>query len=175
MVAGEVRPGRGVVLAEMQVLAIGRESHQHRILPGRLRAEHIGLDFRPVAHEHIDIVVERGDRLIWCAGALARDYAQLGGRTLIAGKPHAPIYEASLAAAAEVLGREIGAGDALAIGDGILTDVKGADSFGIDVLYISGGIHAREYGESLEPDLERLFAFLDRHGHKPVATMSRLA
>lgn len=121
-----------------------------------------------------DIVVERGDRLIWCAGALARDYAQLGGRTLIAGKPHAPIYEASLAAAAEVLGRKIGPRDALAIGDGILTDVKGADSFGIDVLYISGGIHAREYGEGLEPDLERLFAFLDRHGHRPVATMPRL-
>ena len=47
-----------------------------------------------------DIVVERGDRLIWCAGALARDYALLGGRTLIAGKPHAPIYEAALKAAA---------------------------------------------------------------------------
>ena len=46
-----------------------------------------------------DIVVERGDRLIWCAGALARDYALLGGRTLISGKPHRPIYEASLKAA----------------------------------------------------------------------------
>ena len=122
-----------------------------------------------------DIVVERGDRLIWCAGALARDYGQLGGRTLIAGKPHAPIYEAALKAAAGVLGREVGAGQALAIGDGILTDVKGAESFGIDVLYVSAGIHAREYGEGIEPDLQRLFAFLDKHGHRPVATMPRLA
>ena len=55
-----------------------------------------------------DIVVERGERLIWCAGALARDYALLGGRTLISGKPHRPIYEAALKAASDVLGRDIG-------------------------------------------------------------------
>ncbi|MGE3305381.1 MAG: TIGR01459 family HAD-type hydrolase [Rhizobiaceae bacterium] len=122
-----------------------------------------------------DIVVERGDRLIWCAGALARDYTQLGGRTLIAGKPHAPIYRAALAAAGEVLGREVGARDALAIGDGVLTDVKGAEAAGIDVLYVSGGIHAREYGEGADPDLDRLVAFLERHGHAPVATIPRLA
>src|SRR5690606_30187903 len=73
-----------------------------------------------------DIVVERGDRLIWCAGALARDYAQLGGRTEIAGKPHRPIYEAALAAASDVVGRELTRSDCLAIGDGALTDVKGA-------------------------------------------------
>jgi HAD superfamily hydrolase (TIGR01459 family) len=121
-----------------------------------------------------DIVVERGDRLIWCAGALARDYGHLGGRTLIAGKPHAPIYEAALKAASEILGREAGARDALAIGDGILTDVKGAESFGIDVLYVSAGIHAREYGEGIAPDLTRLFAFLDKYGQRPVATMARL-
>ena len=54
-----------------------------------------------------DIVVERGDRLIWCAGALARDYALLGGRTFISGKPHRPIYEASLKAAGQALGRAI--------------------------------------------------------------------
>jgi HAD superfamily hydrolase (TIGR01459 family) len=73
-----------------------------------------------------DIVVERGDELIWCAGALARDYAQRGGRTEIAGKPHRPIYEAALAAASDLLGREVARSEALAIGDGILTDIKGA-------------------------------------------------
>ncbi|MFX3939599.1 hypothetical protein ACJBX2_11175, partial [Streptococcus suis] len=54
-----------------------------------------------------DIVVERGDRLIWCAGALARDYGQLGGRTLIAGKPHRPIYEAAIAAGEAVRGEPV--------------------------------------------------------------------
>ncbi len=121
-----------------------------------------------------DIVVEKGDRLIFCAGALARDYAQLGGRTQIAGKPHRPIYEAALKAASEVLGRPIEASDALAIGDGVLTDVKGAENNGIDVLYVSGGIHAGEYGDPQDPDSEKLAAFLGTHGHHPVAVIPRL-
>jgi HAD superfamily hydrolase (TIGR01450 family) len=121
-----------------------------------------------------DIVVERGDQLIWCAGALARDYGQLGGRTLIAGKPHRPIYEAALQAAGEVLGRKVEASDALAIGDGMLTDVKGAVLSGIDVLYVSAGIHAREYGDSNNPDQELLAAFFDKHGLAPVAVIPRL-
>jgi len=118
--------------------------------------------------------VEKGDRLIWCAGALARDYAQLGGRTQIAGKPHRPIYVAALDAAAEALGRPVAAKDALAIGDGVLTDVKGAEQNGIDVLYVTGGIHAREYGETIEPDPALLAAFLEKHGHHPVAVIPRL-
>ncbi len=121
-----------------------------------------------------DIVVERGDALVWCAGALARDYAQLGGRTQIAGKPHRPIYDAALKAAGEVLGREVGPADALAIGDGVLTDVKGASQSGIDMLFVTAGIHAREYGETHEPDLERLAEFLERYGHRPVAVIPRL-
>ena len=118
-----------------------------------------------------DIVVERGDRLIWCAGALARDYSQLGGRTLIAGKPHRPIYEAAVAAAEEVRGEPVDPARVLAIGDGMLTDIKGADLFGIDALYISGGIHAGDYVMGGVHDLEKLLAFLDKHGSNPVATM----
>lgn len=122
-----------------------------------------------------DIVVERGNRLIWCAGALARDYGQLGGRTLIAGKPYRPIYEAALAAAGEVRGQAVDKTRVLAIGDGMLTDVKGAEQFGIDVLYISGGIHAGDYADQGIVDVERLLAFLDKHGSNPVATMHTLS
>lgn len=121
-----------------------------------------------------DIVVERGDRLIWCAGALARDYAMLGGRTLVAGKPHRPIYEAAMRAAGDVLGRQLAANEALAIGDGMLTDIKGAADSGIDALYVSGGIHARDYGETDNPDAEKLAAFLGKHGYHPVAVMPKL-
>lgn len=128
----------------------------------------------PMICANPDVVVERGDRLIWCAGALARDYAQRGGRTMIAGKPHRPIYEAASAAAAEVLGRPLPAAEVLAIGDGILTDVKGAAMYGIDVLYVSAGIHARDYGDPENPDTEMLGAFLGRHGHRPVAYIPKL-
>jgi len=138
-------------------------------LLARLRSRNL-----PFLCANPDIVVERGDSLVWCAGALARDFALMGGRTRIAGKPHRPIYEAAVAVAGKVLGREVGVSDLLAIGDGMLTDVKGAVDQGIDVLYVSGGIHAREYGETLDPDRERLAAFLRTHGHDPVAVIPRL-
>jgi HAD superfamily hydrolase (TIGR01459 family) len=135
----------------------------------RLRARDL-----PFVCANPDIAVERGNQLIWCAGALARDYGLLGGRTIIAGKPHRPIYEKALELASEVLGRSVGVRDALAIGDGMLTDVKGAAGMGMDVLFVTSGIHAREYGGAQEPDPERLAAFLEKHGHRPVAMIPRL-
>ncbi|MBO6540713.1 MAG: TIGR01459 family HAD-type hydrolase [Rhizobiaceae bacterium] len=134
----------------------------------RLRARDL-----PFICANPDIVVERGDRMIWCAGALARDYAQLGGRTLIAGKPHRPIYDAALDAAKELLGRDVPAARVLAIGDGVLTDIKGAAAFGIDALFITAGIHAGEYGGA-DPEPAQLAAFLERHGFQPRAVMPRL-
>jgi HAD superfamily hydrolase (TIGR01459 family) len=128
----------------------------------------------PMICANPDIIAERGHRMVWCAGALARDYALLGGRTLIAGKPHRPIYDASLAAAGEVLGRTPSPKEVLAIGDGMLTDVKGAADYGLDVLYVSAGIHAADYGDPDQPDAERLAAFLADHGMAPVAVIPRL-
>jgi HAD superfamily hydrolase (TIGR01459 family) len=136
----------------------------------RMRARNL-----PFICANPDIVVERGDRLLWCAGALARDYAQLGGRTLIAGKPHRPIYAAALKAAGEVLGRDVARSEALAIGDGMLTDIKGAVDNGVDALYISGGIHSRDYGDPDNPQADLLAAFLEKHGFRPVALMPKLS
>ena len=45
-----------------------------------------------------DLVVQRGERLIYCGGALAELYEFLGGRAIMAGKPHAPIYDLALEA-----------------------------------------------------------------------------
>ncbi|MBZ9959909.1 TIGR01459 family HAD-type hydrolase [Mesorhizobium sp. BR1-1-14] len=135
----------------------------------RLRARNL-----PFICANPDIMVERGERIIWCAGALARDYAQLGGRTLIAGKPYAPVYDVAMREVAEILGRPVERRQVLAIGDGMLTDIKGAADNGFDVLYVSGGIHARDYGDASQPDPARLAAFLDRHGYHPVAVIPRL-
>lgn len=129
----------------------------------------------PMICANPDVVVERGDRLIWCAGALARDYGQMGGRTLVAGKPFRPIYAEAFRQAEEVLGGPVDKREALAIGDGMLTDVKGAADYGLDVLYVSGGIHWRDYGDTAhQPDPTRLHAFLTGHGQKPVAVLSGL-
>ncbi|RVD15970.1 MULTISPECIES: TIGR01459 family HAD-type hydrolase [unclassified Mesorhizobium] len=135
----------------------------------RLRARDL-----PFICANPDIVVERGERMIWCAGALARDYAQLGGRTLIAGKPYAPIYDVAMKEVASLIGRPVERSRVLAIGDGMMTDIKGAADNGFEVLYVSGGIHARDYGDPLQPDRERLAAFLEKHGYRPVAVIPRL-
>ena len=121
-----------------------------------------------------DLVVERGERLIPCAGAVAAYYARLGGHTRIAGKPHRPIYEAAVAAAREHRGTDIDMSRVLGIGDGMPTDVKGALDYGLDLLYISGGIHAGEYTLDGVTDEVLLDAFLEREKATPRYWMQRL-
>jgi HAD superfamily hydrolase (TIGR01459 family) len=129
----------------------------------------------PMICANPDIMVERGTRHIYCAGAIAREYQQMGGRVALAGKPHKPIYELALREAASLLGHEVDASRVLAIGDGLLTDVKGAVNSGFDVLYISAGIHAHEYGEHGRPDHDALQSWLKNNSVAPAATMPMLA
>lgn len=96
-----------------------------------------------------DKLVQRGDRLVYCGGALAELYQAMGGAVVMAGKPWPPIYDASLARAAEVAGRPIERARVLAIGDGVATDLAGAAKQGLDALFIASGIHA---GEARRPD-----------------------
>lgn len=93
----------------------------------------------PMVCANPDIVVQRGDRLIPCGGALAALYAELGGEVLMAGKPYAPIYDAAinLARAAKP---DLDRGRVLCIGDGVVTDVRGANAQDLHVLYVAGGI-----------------------------------
>ncbi|AYC99784.1 TIGR01459 family HAD-type hydrolase [Neorhizobium sp. NCHU2750] len=121
-----------------------------------------------------DLVVERGHKMIPCAGAVAAYYEQLGGKTRIAGKPHFPIYDASLAAAREARG-DFDKAKVLAIGDGMPTDVRGALSQGLDLLYISGGIHVAEYTVNGETDEAILKAWLKAENAAPKFWMPRLA
>lgn len=88
-----------------------------------------------------DRVVQRGDKLIFCAGALADLYESLGGEVAMAGKPYAPIYELALAEAAQLLGRPVDRDRVLCIGDGVITDVKGAHDQKLACLFIAKGIH----------------------------------
>jgi len=128
----------------------------------------------PMICANPDLVVERGERIIPCAGAMAAYYEQLGGEVRIAGKPHAPIYEACLAAAKEVRG-DFPKDRVLAIGDGMPTDVKGAIASGLNLLYISGGIHAAEYTLNGQTDEALLNAYLKGQGAAPGWWMPRLA
>src|SRR5499427_364501 len=103
-----------------------------------------------------DLVVERGNKLVYCAGAIADRYAHLGGEVLYAGKPHPPIYEEAFALIAAARGASIPRARVLAIGDSVRTDLTGATRVGIDCLFVTAGIHAEELGGRHAPDTNAL-------------------
>jgi HAD superfamily hydrolase (TIGR01459 family) len=118
-----------------------------------------------------DIVVERGDRLIYCAGAIAELYRELGGDVIFYGKPHRPIYQRAIALAAQRRNHDIALDRVLAIGDSVRTDVAGAHGFGIDCLFVTRGIHSEEFEgvNQLDPvSVKELF------GHPPKALIREL-
>ena len=122
-----------------------------------------------------DLVVERGDRLLPCAGALAALYETMGGEAVWIGKPKPLVYQIAREAAARALGRPVDPARILGIGDTLRTDLAGAAQAGIDALLILAGVHTHEIG--LGPDghdEKRLAALLGAARLNPVATMTRL-
>jgi HAD superfamily hydrolase (TIGR01459 family) len=116
-----------------------------------------------------DIVVQFGDKLIWCAGALARDYEAMGGRVVMAGKPFAPIYELAY--------RKLGGADkarVLAIGDGLPTDIAGANAQGLDSVFIASGMHGEALWTNGALDAEKVEQALGEHGVRPTYAMRAL-
>jgi HAD superfamily hydrolase (TIGR01459 family) len=112
-----------------------------------------------------DRVVQRGDRLIYCGGALADLYESLGGTVLMAGKPYAAIYALCLAEARALLGGPVDPRRVLCVGDGVLTDVKGAADQGLDCLFVAGGIHGAETLDAVaRADPEKVAALFAREG-----------
>ncbi len=122
-----------------------------------------------------DIVVERGDTLVYCAGALAEAYAGQGGTVLYCGKPHPPIYQTTLASAVTLRGgRALELRRVLAIGDSVRTDLAGATAFGLDCVFVTSGIHAEQYGSRDAPDAAKLKAIFSAAGVAPRAMMRAL-
>lgn len=124
-----------------------------------------------------DIVVERGGDLIWCAGAIAEAYAELGGEVVFCGKPHRPIYETAFATAEKLRGAPVEKARTIAIGDALRTDLAGALGHGIDCLFVAAGIHAGELGleHGAEVDPRALARLLADGPGRPAAVTTRLA
>ncbi len=124
-----------------------------------------------------DIVIHRGENLIYCAGALARRYEEIGGSVIYAGKPHARIYDRALTLAERALGAPLSKDRVVAIGDGMKTDIAGASRAGLDALLVTQGIHRLSLhnetpASRADPvELQRLY---DEYGTWPVAAMSVL-
>jgi len=106
----------------------------------------------PMICANPDRVVEHGDKIIYCGGALGDLYAAMGGMVLMAGKPYQPIYEEAFRLAEEAAGRPLDKARVLAIGDSVRTDATGAAKFGVDLLFVTGSIHAAELDAFGKPD-----------------------
>ncbi len=124
----------------------------------------------PMICANPDIVVNWGGRMIWCAGALAEIYAGLGGEVVFGGKPHAPIYRLARSFITDNAGNEVDKSRILAIGDGLNTDIAGANKENIDALFVSGagGIHEGA------GDAQSIAARLDEAGAHVIGVMQAL-
>lgn len=137
----------------------------YRALLERLAARKL-----PMVCANPDLTVEKGDRLLYCAGALAALYETLGGEVTYAGKPHPPVYDLAFDTIARLRGAPVPRERTLAIGDGLRTDIAGAHAIGIRSLFIASAVHVKEPLSASV--LARLF---DAGPARPVAAMQALA
>ncbi|MEM7242289.1 MAG: TIGR01459 family HAD-type hydrolase [Pseudomonadota bacterium] len=121
-----------------------------------------------------DIVVDRGDKRIYCAGALAAAYTERGGDSLYFGKPHPPIYDLARLRLTRLTGNAIPDKKILCIGDGIHTDIQGAMGEDIDALFITGGLAATETQTTQQPDPSALDNYLTQHQYDPRYSIGHL-
>lgn len=134
-----------------------------------LMAKTLGL---PMLCANPDIVVDLGDKRLYCAGALAQAYEAMGGTALYFGKPHPPIYDLARRRLTE---SGVSDPQILCIGDGIATDIRGGMGEGLDTLFITGGLAAEEFGADVEnPDQALLDSWLAAQEMSPTFAMGRL-
>lgn len=127
----------------------------------------------PMLCANPDIIVDMGDKRLYCAGALAADYQAMGGTALYYGKPHPAIYDLARRRLA-AMGVKEDAG-ILCIGDGIGTDVQGAMSEELDALFVTGGIAAAEFGaDSSNPNKDLLENWLQAQMQSPTFSIGHL-
>jgi HAD superfamily hydrolase (TIGR01459 family) len=124
----------------------------------------------PMICANPDLTVERGGRIIYCAGAIARAYVRLGGTVSYAGKPYLPIYERAFETLESLRPGSADRSRLLAIGDGVHTDIAGAAAAGVKSVFVASGVHVAQplSGEGLE-------SLFPPPGPRPIAAMTWLA
>jgi HAD superfamily hydrolase (TIGR01459 family) len=93
----------------------------------------LAADSRPFLCVNPDLeVVKQDGTEIGCAGKVAALYEAQGGTVTYIGKPYSRVYDACR--------KLLPKGRLLAIGDNILTDIRGGNEARIDTLLITGGV-----------------------------------
>ncbi|MEO9299074.1 TIGR01459 family HAD-type hydrolase [Devosia alba] len=128
----------------------------------------------PMICANPDRVVEHGDKIIYCGGALGDLYAAMGGMVLMAGKPYRPIYEEAFRLAEVAAGKQLDRSRVLAIGDSVRTDATGAAQFGLDLLFVTGSIHAAELDAFGKPDPQAIADLVAPSGARLAGFLPRL-
>jgi HAD superfamily hydrolase (TIGR01459 family) len=178
-----IGPERDVgVFAGLDIVRVDPEAADVVVCTGLFNDEHetpadytdILMDCRtrqlPMICANPDIMVERGGRMIFCAGAIAAAYAAAGGEVAYAGKPFAPIYARTFATLERLKPGSSERARLLAIGDGINTDIAGAAGVGVRSVFVASGVHVQGGLDSAA--LEELFP---PGAPRPVAAMPKLA
>tara|TARA_Y100000590_G_scaffold26597_1_gene29909 strand:+ start:372 stop:1190 length:819 start_codon:yes stop_codon:yes gene_type:complete len=93
-----------------------------------------------------DLIVHRGEKKEFCAGAIAKIFEELGGTVIYFGKPYPDIYNFCIQKNERIL----------AIGDNIRTDIKGANNMKFDSLFIINGIHKNEFSNILPENYDKV-------------------
>ena len=165
---GPAEEARAVVVTDLDSDDDTPDMYSDRI--GVWLARHL-----PLIAANPDRVVEHGDQLLYCGGALADLYEARGGMVRMAGKPYRPIYAEALRLAEQAAGKPLDRSRILAIGDSVRTDAIGAAGAGLDLLFVTGSIHAAELDAFGAPNAATVAALVAPSGANMVAFMSRLA
>jgi HAD superfamily hydrolase (TIGR01459 family) len=162
-------PARFLAIAGLR----GRQEHPDDYLPV-LRAALVR-DLELVC-ANPDIQVPDGDGLVWTAGSVAQRYAGLGGRVVAPGKPDRAVYARARSLIERRLGRAVEARRILAVGDGIATDVRGANRSGLPCLFVASGLNGSALLDAAgDPVVERVEAALRAAGAHAEYVISRLS
>lgn len=114
------------------------------------------------------IVVRQNGMEMICAGLLALEYQKIGGRVAYFGKPYNLVYE-QVFKLFFIEDKTKVATKILAVGDGIETDILGANNNNIDSALIAGGILANELGikHGELPNLDLIQKICDKYRSYP--------
>ncbi|GJL89829.1 MAG: haloacid dehalogenase [Minwuia thermotolerans] len=123
----------------------------------------------PLVCANPDYIVQHGDTLEPCAGALALAYQDMGGTSHWFGKPFANAYDYCRN---ELEGLDFSR--SLMIGDTIRTDIRGATDAGISSVLVASGVHAGDFVRDGAVDTDAVSAACAEAGVAPRAVMAML-
>jgi HAD superfamily hydrolase (TIGR01459 family) len=122
-----------------------------------------------------DLIVDVGGTLLYCAGAIADLYAHMGGEVYWAGKPYLSAYETAHRKAEALRNANVAKDGILVIGDALRTDIKGAENYGCDALFIASGIHRHETVDGIDLSATKLSVLFTPNAPPAIGAMLELA